>query len=113
MKLRICIFTIIVVLLTVSVIGCITYGHGSIDSTVSRFEESNGVYKVWLSGESTVNNWYGDVYGVDKDDTLVIDTLKEAEDNKRPVRITYKKEAFVLPWEHSSKIIITNVEYID
>jgi len=43
MKIRIYIFTIIVLLLTLSGIGCITVGHGSIDSTVSRFEESNGV----------------------------------------------------------------------
>ena len=113
MKIRICIFSIIVVLLILSGIGCITVGNGSIDSTVSRFEDSGGVYKVWLSDKSKLNDWYGDVYSIDKDDSYVINTLKEAENNKRPVRITYKKEAFVLPGEHASKIIITNVEYID
>ena len=97
----------------ISGIGCITVGRGSVDSTVTRFEESNGVYKVWLSEKSKLNDWYGDVYSVDKDDTYVINILKEAEDNKRPVRITFKKELFILPWEHASKIIITNVEYID
>jgi hypothetical protein len=113
MKIEICILTIIVIILTLSGIGCITAGNGSIDSKVSRFEESTGVYKVWLSDESSVNNWYGDVYGVDKDNTFVINTLKDAENNNRPVRITYKREMFVLPWEHSSKIIITDVKYID
>ena len=97
----------------ISGIGCINVGRGSIDSTVSRFEESNGVYKVWLSDESTVNDWYGDVYSINKDDSYVINALKEAEGNKRPVRITFKKELFILPWEHASEIIITNVKYID
>ena len=113
MKLRIYIFTIIVVLLTLSGIGCITVGRGSIDSTVSRFEESGGIYKAWLSDKSKLNDWYGDVYSINQDDSYVINALKEAQNNERPVRITFKKELFILPWEHASKIIITNVEYIE
>lgn len=81
--------SIIIILLTLSVNGCID-SPIEYEGTIDIIEEKNELYEVTFIGSGT--GWGTGTYVVNKSNTEAIEILKEANDNKRLVKIDFKVE---------------------
>ncbi len=101
--------------------GCIETGRGYSVDTIYGCELDGLVWKTWscwltndhpsVGGDGST---YSAIYSVNKDDTDLIDQLQALSNErlKSTVKVYYRNEAWVLPWEYSSSAIIYKVEVL-
>jgi hypothetical protein len=114
---------IVMVILAVIVIsmfsGCIETGKGYATDTVYGCELQGLVWKTWscwLTNDHPSmgkdGSTYSAIYSLSKDDTALINQMDAlaSEKVKRTVRVYYRNEAWVWPWDYSSGTIIYKIE---
>ncbi len=117
--------TIVAIILTVIAVsmlsGCIETGKGYSTDTIYGCELDGLVWKTWscwLTNDHPSmgkdGSTYSAIYSVNKDDVAFIDQLQALsnEKQKRTVRVYYRNELIVWPWDYSSGTIIYKVEVL-
>jgi len=100
--------------------GCIETGRGYSVDTIYGCELDGLVWKTWScwltndhpSGKD--GSTYSAIYSVNKDDTTLIDQLQALSNarQKSTVKVYYRNEAWVWPWDYSSSTIIYKIEVL-
>jgi hypothetical protein len=100
--------------------GCIETGKGYSTDTIYGCELDGLVWKTWscwltndhpsLGKDST----YTAIYSLSKEDTALITQMQALtnEKQKRIVKVYYRNELIVWPWDYSSGTIIYRVEVL-
>ncbi len=117
--------TIIVIVLTVIAIsmlsGCIEIGKGYSTDTIYGCELNGVVWKTWscwlTNDHPSVGkdgSTYTAIYTMNKNDIELIEHMDALsnEKQKRAVKVYYRNELLVLPWDYSSHTIIYKIEVI-
>ena len=111
--------TIILAVIAVSMLsGCIETGKGYSTDTIYGCELEGLVWKTWscwlTNDHPSVgkDGTYTAIYTMNKNDTELIEQMDALsnEKQKRTVKVYYRNELLVWPWDYSSGTIIYKVE---
>lgn len=114
--------TIILAVIAVSMLsgGCIETGKGYSTDTIYGCELQGLVWKTWscwlTNDHPSVgkDSTYTAIYTMNKNDTALIEQMDvlSNEKQKRTVKVYYRNELLVWPWDYSSGTIIYKVEVL-
>ena len=102
---------ILVVMFALSSCGCIEYGRGSSTDTLYGLEYSGVFWKtwsVWLTNDHPYEG-HSAIYSIANDDTETLKKVQDAIESKKKVKVLYRNEFLVYPWDYSSDVIIYDV----
>lgn len=119
MKLKLLILLIGIVAIS-SISGCLETGKGYSTDTIYGCELNGIVWKTWscwltndhpIVGQTTASSA---IYSVDLGNTALIQQLQELSNEKvkRMVKVYYRNELIVFPWDYSSETIIYKIEVL-
>ena len=98
--------------------GCIETGRGTSTDTIARTSYEGLIWKTWrveLTNDHPISDGYGGTisqrYGVDNNAELQ-KTLQDYQANTTKVKLYYRSELFVWPWEYSDSEIIYDVKRV-
>ncbi len=111
MKYKIIITTLILVIASISS-GCIEIGKGSSTDTLYGLEY-NGLfwktYSVWLTNDHPYEG-HSAIYSIGNNDVETLKKVQDAINNKTKVKVLYRNELLVFPWDYSSEVIIYDIQ---
>jgi len=112
---------VLILVLLLSISGCIVKGEGVSKDTIYGIEEDGIVWKTWSvwltndhpSGKPGESGYYSAIYSVSKDNKELVKKIQELAGTNKTVMVYYENHMFVLPWEYSSDVVIRDIKPMD